>query len=451
MHTALRRVHTSNVMRLSRTSSAPQLIPQCRRYQRHALSTSPSPSQQRSIPHNALLVPVRHFHLASWKNFFRPKAHESSGMSDTQEEIAKAAILEKVMKGRQLTDLMLRCTILDHAGNIKSISGQFKRSDLCNEHRLNPRDLRKIDSRIPNLVPTILIRKGAVLINILHIRALVKADTVVLFDSYGSNDSRLHSVFLYHLEHNLKARGSGAPYEFRAIESILLSVLSALEAEMVFIRNLVGGLLAELEDDINHDKFKRLLHYSRRLVAFKNRAKLVQEALEEVLEQDDDLDAMYLTDKKNGILRNTHEHEELEVLLEFFSKQVEEIANEAENIEANVQSTQEIVELILDSNRNALLALDLKVSIGTMGIGTGALIAGLFGMNLKSHMEEMPYAFMAMSTLSSAVALFVAWTGLRRLAQIRKVGLSNPKRGQDLEVRPRIPLPLRRRSSNGWS
>jgi hypothetical protein len=45
---------------------------------------------------------------------------------------------------------------------------------------------------------------------------------------------------------------------------------------MVFIRNLVGGLLAELEDDINHDKFKRLLHYSRRLVAFKNRAKLVR-------------------------------------------------------------------------------------------------------------------------------------------------------------------------------
>lgn len=85
---------------------------------------------------------------------------------------------------------------------------------------------------------------------------------------------------------------SGAPYEFRcvtsdevtsshlniicsAIESILLSVLSALEAEMVFIRNLVGGLLAELEDNIDHDRFKRLLHYSRRLASFKNRAKLV--------------------------------------------------------------------------------------------------------------------------------------------------------------------------------
>ena len=61
-----------------------------------------------------------------------------------------------------------------------------------------------------------------------------------------------------------------------ALDSILLSVLSALEAELVFIRNLVGGLLAELEDDIDRDRFKRLLHYSRRLASFQNRAKLVR-------------------------------------------------------------------------------------------------------------------------------------------------------------------------------
>lgn len=62
---------------------------------------------------------------------------------------------------------------------------------------------------------------------------------------------------------------------YRALESILLSVQSALEAEMVFIRHLVGGLLSELEDDIDRDKFKRLLHYSRRLTNFHSRAKLV--------------------------------------------------------------------------------------------------------------------------------------------------------------------------------
>ena len=41
---------------------------------------------------------------------------------------------------------------------------------------------------------------------------------------------------------------------------------------------------------------------------------------------------MYLSNKKTGI--ETHDHEELEVLLESFSKQFEEIVNESENIEA---------------------------------------------------------------------------------------------------------------------
>ncbi|KAF8067752.1 cora-domain-containing protein [Lyophyllum atratum] len=371
-------------------------------------------------------------------------------LSNDEEDAAKAAILEKVMKGRQPTDLMLRCTVLDAEGNVKTISGHFKKSDLSAEHALNARDLRKIDSRVPNLVPTILVRREAILVNILHIRALVKSDAVILFDTYGSADSRLHSVFLYHLEHNLKSKGSGSPYEFRALESILLSVLSALEAEMVFIRNLVGGLLAELEDNIDHDRFKRLLHYSRRLTSFQNRAKLVEEALEEVLSQDDDLNAMYLTDKKNSIIRELQDHEELEVLLESFTKQVEEIVNEAENIQSNVQSTQEIVELILDSNRNALLALDLQVSIATLGVGSGALIAGLFGMNLTSHMEQNPYAFYGMSTGSAALALLVAWMGLRKLAKIRKVGLSSSPNSQKAR-KPWLPLPLRRRSQDGWS
>lgn len=72
-----------------------------------------------------------------------------------------------------------------------------------------------------------------------------------------------------------------------------------------------------------------------------------------------------------------------------------------------------------------------------MGLGSGALVAGLFGMNvcdafchlsflfranplyikffkLQSHMEDMPYAFAVMSVASSAIAALVAWTGLWR-------------------------------------
>jgi magnesium transporter len=45
------------------------------------------------------------------------------------------------------------------------------------------------------------------------------------------------------------------------------------------------------------------------------------------------MNAMYLTAKKAN--KTPPEHEELEVLLESFAKQVEEVVNEAENIEVN--------------------------------------------------------------------------------------------------------------------
>ncbi|KAF9486271.1 magnesium transporter [Pholiota conissans] len=443
MHRCCWRSHAASL----RTPHTPQWP---RHFAQRARTSIPSapllcPTPCRMVP----IVPSNTRSISwSFKSTAQPQQDFNEDPLDNEQDVTRTAILDKVMKGRQPAELMLRCTVLDAEGNVKTISGQFKKSDLSAEHRLNARDLRKIDSRIPNLVPTILVRKEAFLINILHIRALVKADAVILFDTYGSADSRLHSVFLYHLEHNLKAKGSGPPYEFRALESILLSVLSALEAEMVFIRNLVGGLLAEMEDNIDHDRFKRLLHYSRRLASFKNRATLVEEAIDEVLSQDEDMDAMHLSDKKNGIARQ--DHEELEVLLESFSKQVEEIVNEAENIESNVQSTQEIVELILDSNRNQLLALDLQVSIATLGVGSGALVAGLFGMNLLSHVEQHPYGFYAATGTAAFLAFIVAWAGLRKLTKIRKVGLSsnNPKRKS---TKSWVPLPLRSRTPGGWS
>lgn len=58
-------------------------------------------------------------------------------------------------------EVSLKLTILDSNGEVKLSEGVFKKSDLCTEHGLEPRDLRKVDSRVPNLVPTILVRKNA--------------------------------------------------------------------------------------------------------------------------------------------------------------------------------------------------------------------------------------------------------------------------------------------------
>lgn len=53
---------------------------------------------------------------------------------------------------------------------------------------------------------------------------------------------------------------------------------------MAFSRQLVQRLLADLEDDINRDNLKKLLHYSRRMVGFQSRARYVKRAVDELLD-----------------------------------------------------------------------------------------------------------------------------------------------------------------------
>ncbi|KAI3475482.1 hypothetical protein L1887_63106 [Cichorium endivia] len=342
-------------------------------------------------------------------------------------------------------DIMLRCTIFDSTGSTTSTSGVFKKSRLCSEHGLEPRDLRKIDSRVPNLVPTILARRGGILVNILHIRAMVKRDKVLLFDSYGSTDSQLHSAFVYNLQHNLRPHhqsGSGLAYEFRALESILVSVLDALRIELGVVRGWTSGVLEELDDDVDREKLRTLLQVSRKLNAFLSRAKAVKNAVVEVLENDQDMQLMYLSSTPTI---DSEGMDQLELLLESFDKQVEEVVAETTQLHSDMSNTQEVVELILDNNRNKLLALDLKTSIATMGISAGTLWAGLFGMNLKSHMEELDWAFAGVSGVAFGAVLLTAGIGLRRLERLRKVGLGQGpvKRRKDVWAThwPETPMP----------
>lgn len=51
--------------------------------------------------------------------------------------------------------------------------------------------------------------------NIAHLKALLKSDMVVLFDTYGSTDSYNQSIFIYDLQERLRSQKDGLPFEFR--------------------------------------------------------------------------------------------------------------------------------------------------------------------------------------------------------------------------------------------
>lgn len=212
------------------------------------------------------------------------------------------------------------------------------------QYGLLPRDLRKIDS---STLPHILVRPSAILINLLHLRVLIKADRVLVFDAYGSTDSYMQSLFIYDLEGKLRQKSSpqanqALPYEFRALESVLISVTAGLEEEFNGVRDPVVRVLRALEEDIDRDKLRHLLIYSKKLGTFEQKARLVRDAIDDLLEADDDLAAMYLSERADGKQREEDDHQEVEMLLESYHKVCDEIVQSSGNLVTNIRNTEEV-------------------------------------------------------------------------------------------------------------
>lgn len=151
---------------------------------------------------------------------------------------------------------------------------------------------------------------------------------------------------MYDLEGKLQLReGRSAdtlPYEFRALEAVLISVTSALEGEFEGVREPVVQVLRELEEDIDRNKLRHLLIYSKKLGTFEQKARLVRDAIDDLLEADDDLSDMYLTENANGVVREEDDHTEVEMLLESYYKVCDEIVQASSNLVSNIRNTEEM-------------------------------------------------------------------------------------------------------------
>lgn len=80
------------------------------------------------------------------------------------------------------------------------------------------------------------------------------------------------------------------------------------------------------------------------------------------------------------------------------------------------------------------MLLDLKFSIGTLGIGAGTLICSLYGMNLKNFIEDSDFAFAGVSTWAFLFSSIICAYGLHKLRRTQRLtmwgeGGANGKKG----------------------
>lgn len=332
-------------------------------------------------------------------------------------------ILNK-LKPIQPSDLYVSCTVFDSKGNITSVSKKYPKMQFLKENHLFPRDLRKIDTSSIDVVPTIMIRpSNAILVNLLYIKAIIKKNSVMVFDTSNSEVATKLGILMYDLEMKLKSssNSSSMPYEFRALELILVSVMSYLEAEIKTYISSCGMILSELENQVDRKKLQELLIRLKQLSSFHQKALLIRDVLEELLENDEDLAGMYLSKPKVPGNGEEESYEDLEMILESYYRQCDECVQQAGSLLNDIRATEEIVNIILDANRNSLMLFELKVTVYTLGITVATLIPAFYGMNLKNYIEDSNLGFAAVVVFSLIQGGIITWFNFKKLHKVQRL------------------------------
>ncbi|GME71370.1 unnamed protein product [Ambrosiozyma monospora] len=109
------------------------------------------------------------------------------------------------------------------------------------------------------------------------------------------------------------------------------------------------------------------------------------------------------------------------MLLESYYKQCDEIVQQSETLINDIKSTEEIVNIILDANRNSLMVYELKITIYTLGFTVATLLPAFYGMNLKNYLEEDKYAFAGVIGLSFFSGMAMVLYAFRKLRFVQKM------------------------------
>ena len=134
---------------------------------------------------------------------------------------------------------------------------------------------------------------------------------------------------------------------------------------------------------------------------------------------------MYLTDTRQ---RDISDHIQIELLLEACAKQMAEVCRSISYLSDSAQTLKSVTDFMLDAVRNELLGFEIRISIISMGLGIGALVAGIYGMNVTHGLEQNSNGFYIITGTTLSFIGSVIAIGMVRSLRYRKIRLKRPNK-----------------------
>ena len=97
--------------------------------------------------------------------------------------------------------------------------------------------------------------------------------------------------------------------------------------------------------------------------------------------------SLYLTRKQGRVEGKV---EEVELLLNSYAADLDDIDTEVKILIDVIEDTDQFISAHMDSVRNEIIKMSLFTEVGGVIMGFGAVVSGIFGMNLDNKMDLYP-------------------------------------------------------------
>lgn len=408
------------------------------------------PSQQPSLAN--IIRPSLSSRLPPWKT----QARRSRGFAAAAVRFSTRAVVRSQRISKESDAILddqipesvlaakndkLTCSYFDKDGSLISKHREITKADIAAQFELRHRDLRDIDLRSES-VTRILIRPATILLQFFDLCMIIQADEALLIESQRHHTDQSGLPY-----HDFERRMSGAkevadipelPYELRAVEAALVAVLSVLREALIEARDEAEHSAQNLkvETGLAAVSLDLLFERSRRLSKIEQKARLVRDTIAEVLDNDEDLASMYLSDRVAGKPHATSDHQEAEYMLEAYHKAADALVESASSAINVIRKKENTFRSSLAVQRNQIMFLEARIAIHTLGLAAGTLVAGLFGMNLVNYFEESAYGFVVVTGICVVLSSLFSVYGMRSIRRIQTLKEVQSHRVERL-LRPR--------------
>ncbi len=272
---------------------------------------------------------------------------------------------------------------INHLG--KKNTHEVARKNLVETLEVPFRDLRPIFSI--SQVATIFARGKAVIMNLGVIKMLITHDKAWLFNT---DNEEVTDLIAPGLAKSLKNK-SELEFELRVIEFAFNHKLQKMKSTAEELEKATVRLLRRVEKDYDDRSLERLLRLKKQLSRFEIILKENEAAALEVLDDDEDLKDLCITQKLSA--KKTIDIEEIESIFESYTDQIERLSYHLVDLKENIDDTQEIIALKLQNRRNSIIRYDLLATLITAFFSLLAVVTGLYGMNITNNLEQNHTAF----------------------------------------------------------